>query len=56
MCNRLSDWDATDSALKEEHASGHVVGIDLSSGDVLDPAVEGIWDNYRVHRQLLHSW
>jgi len=42
-------------ALQEEHASGHVVGIDLSTGEPLDPVTEGIWDNYRVKRQLLHS-
>jgi len=28
----------------------------LSSGDPFDPTVEGIWDNYRVKRQMLHSW
>ena len=22
----------------------------------MDPCSEGIWDNYRVHRQMLHSW
>ncbi|CAH7690255.1 chaperonin Cpn60/TCP-1 family [Phakopsora pachyrhizi] len=30
-------------------------GLDLSSGNPIDPAVEGIWDGYRVKRQLLHS-
>lgn len=43
-------------ALQEETAAGHVVGIDLKTGDPLDPVTEGIFDNYRVHRQLLHSW
>lgn len=42
--------------LQEEYQSGHVSGIDLSTGDALNPADEGIWDNYRVKRQLLHSW
>lgn len=41
--------------LQEEYQSGHVSGIDLSTGDALNPADEGIWDNYRVKRQLLHS-
>ncbi|KAG0149365.1 hypothetical protein CROQUDRAFT_653658 [Cronartium quercuum f. sp. fusiforme G11] len=31
------------------------VGVDLTNGDPLDPIAEGIWDNYRVKRQLLHS-
>ena len=35
---------------------GNVVGIDLQSGEPFDPTVEGIWDNYRVKRQMLHSW
>ncbi|KAJ3167547.1 T-complex protein 1 subunit zeta, partial [Irineochytrium annulatum] len=51
-------FDAQDVivALQEEYADGHVVGIDLKTGDPLDPVTEGIWDNYRVHRHLLHSW
>ncbi|KAI8905755.1 chaperonin Cpn60/TCP-1 family [Powellomyces hirtus] len=42
-------------ALQEEHAAGHNVGIDLTTGETLDPVAEGIWDNYRVHRHMLHS-
>ncbi|KAJ1664114.1 T-complex protein 1 subunit zeta [Coemansia sp. RSA 1813] len=42
-------------AMDEEAQDGHIVGIDLNTGDVLDPAQEGIWDNYRVLRQQLHS-
>ncbi|OAV86479.1 T-complex protein 1 subunit zeta [Puccinia triticina 1-1 BBBD Race 1] len=30
-------------------------GVDLATGNPIDPALEGIWDNYRVKRQLLHS-
>lgn len=30
-------------------------GVDLSTGNPVDPTIEGIWDNYRVKRQLLHS-
>lgn len=41
--------------LLEEHAKGRVVGLDLSAGHVLDPQMEGIWDNYRVLRHLLNS-
>lgn len=29
------------------------VGIDLNTGDTLSPEMEGIWDNYRVKKQLL---
>lgn len=41
---------------QEEYADGGTpVGIDLSSGEALVPSDTGIWDNYRVKRQLLHS-
>lgn len=43
-------------ALQDEAAEGNVVGLDLQSGEPFDPTVEGIWDNYRVKRQMLHSW
>lgn len=41
--------------LLEEYSKGNIVGLDLSAGDVLDPKIEGIWDNYRVIRHLLNS-
>jgi T-complex protein 1 subunit zeta len=51
-------YDVQDTivALQEECADGNTVGIDLMSGEPFDPTVEGIWDNYRVKRQMLHSW
>ncbi|KAI5829519.1 T-complex protein 1 zeta subunit [Schizophyllum commune Tattone D] len=42
-------------ALQDEQADGNTVGLDLESGEPFDPTVEGIWDNYRVKRQMLHS-
>ncbi|KIJ51435.1 hypothetical protein M422DRAFT_74292 [Sphaerobolus stellatus SS14] len=42
-------------ALQEEQAEGNIVGLDIQSGEPFDPTVEGIWDNYRVKRQMLHS-
>jgi len=52
-----SGFDAMDTLLKlqEEHAKGHIIGLDLVSGEPLDPVAEGIWDQYRVLRQILHS-
>jgi len=41
--------------LQEESSDGNVVGVDLRSGEPFDPTVEGVWDNYRVKRQMLHS-
>ncbi|KAF9012421.1 chaperonin-containing T-complex zeta subunit Cct6 [Cyathus striatus] len=50
-------FDVQDSivALQDEQSEGNIVGIDLQSGEPFDPTVEGIWDNYRVKRQMLHS-
>ncbi|GAA5846188.1 hypothetical protein JCM9279_005853 [Rhodotorula babjevae] len=42
-------------ALQDEAMDGHVVGLDLSTGEPLDPVTEGIWDNYRVKRHMIHS-
>ncbi len=43
-------------ALQEEVDDGHVVGLHLKTGEPFDPVVEGVWDNYRVKRHMLHSW
>ncbi|CAG8489608.1 8406_t:CDS:2, partial [Racocetra fulgida] len=50
-------FDAQDTIvnLQEEYAAGHVVGVDLNTGEILDPVLEGIWDNYRVVRHMIHS-
>ncbi|KAI8370693.1 T-complex protein 1 zeta subunit [Radiomyces spectabilis] len=42
-------------ALQEEHMDGHIVGVDLKTGETMDPQLEGVWNNYRVHRHMLHS-
>ena len=38
-------FDIQDSLvlLQDEHADGHLVGIDLNTGEPMDPTVEGIW-------------
>ncbi|WFC98126.1 T-complex protein 1 subunit zeta [Malassezia yamatoensis] len=41
--------------LQEECADGHVVGLDLQTGECMDPTVMGVWDNYRVKRHMIHS-
>ena len=50
-----SRWIVSDVS-QDEQAEGNVVGLDLQSGEPFDPTIEGIWDNYRVKRQMLHSW
>ncbi|KAI8882341.1 T-complex protein 1 zeta subunit [Backusella circina FSU 941] len=50
-------FDAQDVivALQDEHMDGHIVGVDLKTGETMDPKIEGVWNNYRVHRHMLHS-
>jgi len=52
-------FDVTDSILslqQEGDETDDPVGLDLKSGQPMNPVTEGIWDNYRVKRQMLHSW
>ena len=51
-------YDAQDSMLKlqEEEAKGSPkIGLDILTGEPLDPAAAGIWDNFAVKRQMLDS-
>jgi len=50
-----SGLDPQDSIIKldDAHLSGFEAGLDLDTGDVLDPAANGIYDNYSVKRQYI---
>eukprot|EP00124_Ichthyophonus_hoferi_P004217 Ihof_evm1s439 gene=Ihof_evmTU1s439 len=52
-----SGFDPQDTmvALQEEYLEGHLAGLDVETGEPINPCDEGIWDNYRVKRQLLNS-
>ncbi|XP_065055494.1 T-complex protein 1 subunit zeta-like isoform X2 [Rhopilema esculentum] len=55
---RNSGYDAQESVVKlqAEYKSSNVpVGIDLSTGEPMNPADTGIWDNYQVKKQLINS-
>lgn len=41
--------------LQEEHERGAVVGLDVATGEPLDPALSGIYDNLIVKRQIILS-
>ena len=45
----------TISNCQDEVAEGHVVGVDLTSGEPMDPSIEGIWDSYRVFRNAISA-
>eukprot|EP01097_Dermamoeba_algensis_P001731 TRINITY_DN1651_c0_g1_i4.p1 TRINITY_DN1651_c0_g1~~TRINITY_DN1651_c0_g1_i4.p1 ORF type:complete len:554 (+),score=179.94 TRINITY_DN1651_c0_g1_i4:55-1662(+) len=52
-----SGYDTQDSIIKLQEGinAGHVVGIDVYTGEPMDPDAEGIYDIYRAKRQLLNS-
>ena len=51
-------YDAQDSMLKlleEESKGSPKIGIDIHTGEPMDPKAAGIWDNFAVKRQMLDS-
>ncbi|TXT10867.1 hypothetical protein VHUM_02372 [Vanrija humicola] len=47
--------DAIVGLQQEAEETDDPVGLDLRSGEPMNPVTEGVWDNYRVKRQMLHS-
>lgn len=43
------------AAAQDEAAEGHAVGIDLATGEPMDPTVEGVYDSFRVLRNSIAS-
>jgi len=43
------------AALQEEHADGNVVGLNLATGEAMDPTQEGVYDSFRVLRNAIAS-
>jgi T-complex protein 1 subunit zeta len=41
--------------LQDEQAEGNVVGLDLTTGDPMDPVQEGVYDSFRVLRNSIAS-
>eukprot|EP00475_Leptophrys_vorax_P043336 TRINITY_DN8315_c0_g1_i1.p1 TRINITY_DN8315_c0_g1~~TRINITY_DN8315_c0_g1_i1.p1 ORF type:complete len:540 (-),score=62.65 TRINITY_DN8315_c0_g1_i1:80-1489(-) len=41
--------------LQSEHSAGNVVGLNVVTGDPMDPLAEGVFDNYSVKRQQINS-
>ncbi|TRY95401.1 hypothetical protein DNTS_017061 [Danionella cerebrum] len=53
-----SGYDPQETLVKlqsEYKESGQLLGVDLSTGEPLVAGEAGIWDNYSVKKQLLHS-
>lgn len=47
--------DAIVGLQQEAEETEEAVGLDLRTGEPMNPVTEGVWDNYRVKRQMLHS-
>jgi T-complex protein 1 subunit zeta len=43
------------AALQDEQAEGNVVGLDLTTGEPMDPVQEGVFDGFRVLRNSIAS-
>jgi T-complex protein 1 subunit zeta len=55
---RFSGFDSQEVIVKllsEAHDVGGPIGIDCSSGEAINPGDAGIYDNYNVKRQMIHS-
>jgi T-complex protein 1 subunit zeta len=54
-----SGFDVQDTLIKLQHknmtSNGQPVGLDLWTGDVIDPIQAGVFDNYRVKQQTLEA-
>jgi T-complex protein 1 subunit zeta len=43
------------AALQDEHAEGNIVGLNLATGEAMDPVQEGVYDSFRVLRNCIAS-
>ncbi|KAF9771695.1 T-complex protein 1 subunit zeta [Fusarium sp. DS 682] len=43
------------AALQDEYTEGDVVGLDLTTGQPMDPELEGVYDSFRVLRNCIAS-
>ena len=43
------------AALQDEHDEGNVVGLNLSTGEAMDPMQEGVYDSFLVLRNAIAS-
>lgn len=49
------DAQETIIAVQDEHEAGNPAGIDLTTGEPIDPISSGIYDSYCVKRQIIQS-
>ena len=51
----VSAYYLTVAALQDEQSEGNVVGLDLKTGEPMDPIQEGVYDSFRVLRNCIAS-
>ena len=45
----------TVALLQDEYVEGNVMGLDLATGQPMDPTLEGVYDSFRVLRNCIAS-
>ena len=53
--NSGHDMQDAIAGLQDEYAEGNVVGLDLTTGEPMDPSQEGVFDSFRVLRNSIAS-
>ncbi len=54
-CGAAANLWSLVAALQDEHRDGNVVGLDLATGEPMDPTLEGVYDSFRVLRNCVAS-
>lgn len=56
---RIPEYQETNrrtvAALQDEYTDGNVVGLNLATGEAMDPLQEGVYDSFRVLRNAIAS-
>lgn len=56
LCARFqANIALTVAALRDEFDEGNTVGLDLATGEPMDPTLEGVYDSFRVLRNCVAS-
>src|SRR4051812_13797506 len=51
----LLAYSYTVASLQDEQVEGNIVGLDLKTGEPMDPVLEGVYDSFRVLRNCIAS-
>lgn len=58
-CHEVAEVFSTNvslvAALQDEQTDGNIVGLNLLTGEPMDPVLEGVYDSFRVLRNCIAS-